>query len=95
MKAAPLEPEIVTRNGKPVSVILPIKKYAELLERVEDSENLAWLRKAREKPLSYRPLEEYVWKTNGGMAAGRPNPKDGQRPSLHGHQITSTSRITN
>lgn len=60
MKAAPLEPEIVTRKGKPVSVILPIKKYAELLERVENAEDIAWLRKARQKPLSYRPLEEYV-----------------------------------
>jgi len=52
MKATSLEPEIITRKGKPVSVILPIKKYAELLERAE--------RKARQKPLSYRPLEEYV-----------------------------------
>ena len=60
MKATPLEPEIVTRKGKAVSVILPIKKYAELLERVEDAEDIAWLRKARQKPLSYRPLEEYV-----------------------------------
>jgi antitoxin (DNA-binding transcriptional repressor) of toxin-antitoxin stability system len=60
MKATPLEPEIITRKGKPVSVILPIKKYAELLERVEDAEDIAWLRKARQKPLSYRPLEEYV-----------------------------------
>lgn len=59
MKAAPLEPEIITRKGKPVSVILPIKKYAELLEKVEDAEDIAWLRKARQK-LSYRPLEEYV-----------------------------------
>ena len=30
MKAVTAEPEIVTRNGKPVSVILPIKKYEEL-----------------------------------------------------------------
>ena len=31
------EPEIVTRKGKPVSVILPIKDYQELLERAEDA----------------------------------------------------------
>ena len=35
MKAALAEPEIVTRKGKPVSVIIPIKDYEELLERVE------------------------------------------------------------
>jgi PHD/YefM family antitoxin component YafN of YafNO toxin-antitoxin module len=50
------EPEIVTRNGKPVSVILPIKEYEELLERAEDAEDVAWLKKARRKKLHYRPL---------------------------------------
>jgi prevent-host-death family protein len=32
MKMTHREPEIVMRNGKPVSVILPIKDYEELLE---------------------------------------------------------------
>jgi hypothetical protein len=60
MKAALAEPEIVTRNGKPVSVILPIEVYQELLERVEDAADIAWLRKARSKPLQYRSLDEYL-----------------------------------
>jgi prevent-host-death family protein len=60
MKAANSKPEIVTRNGKPVSVILPIKKYQEMLERLEDAEDVAWLKRARKKPLLYRPLEEYL-----------------------------------
>ena len=34
MKATTRELEIVTRNGKPVSVIIPIKDYKELLEAV-------------------------------------------------------------
>ena len=59
------EPEIVTRNGKPVSVILPIKEYEELLERAEDAEDVAWLKRARRKKLHYRPLEEYLAKRNG------------------------------
>ena len=59
MKSLP-EPEIITRKGKPVSVILPIADYQELLERVEDAEDLAWLKQARRKPLKYRPLEEYL-----------------------------------
>ena len=65
MKASYLEPEIVTRRGKPVSVILPIKDYEELLERVEDSEDVAWLKKARRKKVQYRPLEDYLAKRNG------------------------------
>jgi len=60
MKATMPEPEIVTRKGKPVSVIIPIENYEELLERVEDAGDLAWLKRARRKPLHYRPLEEYL-----------------------------------
>jgi len=59
------EPEIVTRNGKPVSVIIPIEDYKELLERAEDTEDMAWLKRARKKKRHYRPLEEYLSKRNG------------------------------
>lgn len=54
------EPEIITRKGKPVSVIIPIKDYEELLERAEDAEDAAWLKRARKKKLRYRPVEEYL-----------------------------------
>jgi antitoxin (DNA-binding transcriptional repressor) of toxin-antitoxin stability system len=60
MKAALPEPEIVTKNGKPVSVILPIKHYRELIERLEDAQDVAWLKRARRKKLHYRPLEEVL-----------------------------------
>jgi len=60
MRTTNREPEIVTRNGKPVSVILPIKDYKELLERAEDAEDVAWLKRARRKKLHYRPLEDYL-----------------------------------
>ena len=63
MKGNYLEPEIVTRKGKPVSVILPIKDFEELLERAEDAEDIAWLKKARRKKLHYRPLEDDLAKT--------------------------------
>jgi PHD/YefM family antitoxin component YafN of YafNO toxin-antitoxin module len=54
------EPEIVTRKGKPVSVILPIKDYEELIERSEDATDVNWLKQARRKPLRYRPLADYL-----------------------------------
>jgi prevent-host-death family protein len=65
MKATNREPEIVTRNGKPVSVILPIKEYQELLERAEDAEDVAWLKRKRSKQLHYLPIEDYLAKRNG------------------------------
>jgi hypothetical protein len=64
MKATLAEPEIVTRKGKAVSVIIPIKDYEELLERAEDAEDVAWLKKARRKALHYRPLEDYIAERN-------------------------------
>ena len=60
MKTTLPEPEIVTRKGKPVSVILPIADYEELLERAEDAADIAWLKVARKKPQQYRPLEDYL-----------------------------------
>ena len=64
MKATLPEPEIVTRKGKPISVIIPIKDYEELLECVEDAEDVAWLKRPRKKPLHYRPLEDYLAEHN-------------------------------
>jgi len=60
MKSAFSEPEIVTKKGKPVSVILPIKQYKEMLERLEDAEDVAYLKRARSKTLSFRPFEDYL-----------------------------------
>ena len=52
------QPEIITRGGKPVSVILPIAVYEELLERLEDAEDIAYLKKARESRTDFRPFNE-------------------------------------
>jgi hypothetical protein len=30
------------------------------LERVEDSDDVAWLKRVRKKPLRYRPIEDYL-----------------------------------
>jgi antitoxin (DNA-binding transcriptional repressor) of toxin-antitoxin stability system len=60
MKTAFAEPEIVTKKGKPVSVIIPIKAYQEILERLEDADDMEWLKNARRKQLHYRPLEEVL-----------------------------------
>jgi PHD/YefM family antitoxin component YafN of YafNO toxin-antitoxin module len=60
MKKAPKEHEVITHDGKPVSVILPIKDYQKLLDRLEDAEDAACLEKARGKNLSFRPLADYL-----------------------------------
>jgi hypothetical protein len=60
MKSLLHEPEIITFKGKAISVILPIKQYEALLERLEDAEDAACLKRARAKPLSFRPIKEYL-----------------------------------
>ena len=60
MKTLLPEPEIISRKGKPVAVILPIEAYREIIERLEDVEDVAYLRKARRKPLQYRPLDDVL-----------------------------------
>ena len=55
-------PEVVTRKGKPVSVILPIRDYLELVERSEDSVDVAWLKKAKRRSASFRLLDSYLKK---------------------------------
>jgi PHD/YefM family antitoxin component YafN of YafNO toxin-antitoxin module len=54
------EPEIVLRNGKPAAVIVDIAQYEELLERAEDTYDLARLRVMRAKPLRYRNLDDFL-----------------------------------
>ena len=56
------EPELITRNGKPTAVILPIKEYQALLERAEDAEDARWLKERRNKPMSFRTLDEFLAK---------------------------------
>ena len=51
------EPDIVTRKGKAVSVILPIKDYEEMMDLLEDVADIAWLSRARRKPMHYRSLD--------------------------------------
>lgn len=60
MKALKRAPEIVLRNGKRAAVLLKIKDYEELLDRLEDAEDLKWLRAARKKTLHFRKLDDVL-----------------------------------
>ncbi len=52
--------EIILKDGKPKAVILDIKEYQEMLERLEDTEDLRFLEKMRKRPLKFRRLEEFL-----------------------------------
>ena len=65
MKATLPEPEVVTRKGKPVAVIIPIKDHGELLERVEDTDDVTCIKRAHRQPPHYRPLEDHLAERTG------------------------------
>ena len=52
--------EIVTRDGKPVRVILDIDDFEELLERVEDAHDLKELEEMKKRPLKFKTLDEVL-----------------------------------
>lgn len=53
-------PEIVYRDGKAKAVILDIRDYLEMLERLEESDNLRRLLDGRKKSLSSQDLDEFL-----------------------------------
>jgi PHD/YefM family antitoxin component YafN of YafNO toxin-antitoxin module len=53
-------PEIVFRNGKPSAVIIDIKDYREILERLEDAEDIKMLDDMRKKPLKFKNLDHFL-----------------------------------
>ena len=67
MKTVTTRPEIIFKNGKPSAVILKIADYEEMLERLEDAEDLRWLKKARENPLQFRKLEDILAEVSVGV----------------------------
>jgi len=54
------EPEIVVKDGKPAAVILPLKQYREMLERLDDADDLKALNLLRQKSLRFRTLGEFL-----------------------------------
>jgi len=52
--------EIIYRNGKPTAVILDIKDYLKLMERLDDVEDVKLLKKIRQKTLKFRKLSNFL-----------------------------------
>lgn len=58
MKPKRKKPQVILKNGKPNAVILDIRDYQEMLERLEDAHDLKQLRRMRSRPMKFRLLEE-------------------------------------
>jgi len=66
--------DLIYRNGRPAAVIIGIREYEELLERLEDVEDVMYLRKLRQKPLHFTRLSDFLsqqTKSRRGRGNGR------------------------
>ncbi|MFH0982277.1 MAG: type II toxin-antitoxin system Phd/YefM family antitoxin [Planctomycetota bacterium] len=54
------KPELVLRDGKPAAVILDIREYEKLLERVEDVYDRKRLKAQRKKCLQFKKLDDFL-----------------------------------
>ena len=54
------KPQLVMKNGKPNAVIIDIKDYKKMLERLEDKEDLDDLVKTRTSTPSFRKFDDFL-----------------------------------
>ena len=54
------QPQYVVENGKPTAVILDIKQYEQMLERLEAADDLTVLKEMRKRPLKFRSLTAFL-----------------------------------
>ncbi len=53
-------PQVIYRGSKPVSVIIDIKQYKEMVERLEDIEDMKALNKIMKRPQSFVKLDDFL-----------------------------------
>ena len=61
------KPQLVMKDGKPNAIIIDIKDYRKLLERLEDKEDIADLEKMRNAGLNVRKVSDFLMDHNNGL----------------------------
>ena len=59
-KAIKTKPQLIMKDGKPDAVIINIKDYYNMLDRLEDKEDLADLERMRKGHLKFRKLDDFL-----------------------------------
>lgn len=54
------KPQVIIKDGRPSAVIIDIKDYQELLDRLEDKEDLADLEKIRKAGMQTRKFSDFL-----------------------------------
>lgn len=55
-----IKPDFIFRDKKPVAAIIDIDVFNDIIERLEDEEDIAFLKQARENVLEFRDFGEFL-----------------------------------
>jgi prevent-host-death family protein len=66
-KLVKTKPQIIIKNGKPSAVIIDIKDYSKMLERLEDEDDLNDLRKIRTGSPQFRKFADFLSEHSNGV----------------------------
>lgn len=59
--------QFIVENGKPAAVILDIRQYQKMLERLEDEADIRLLRQMQKRPLKFRKYEDFLAERERGV----------------------------
>ncbi len=54
------QPQFVVKDGEPVAVILSIEEYRSLLEKLDDADDIAYLKEIEGRKLEFRKLGDFL-----------------------------------
>jgi len=54
------KPAFIYRDNKAVAAIIDIDVFDEIIEKLEDEEDIAYLKSARKETLNYRKFTDYL-----------------------------------
>ena len=66
-KILKIKPQVIMKNGRPKAVIIDIKDYQKLLERLEDKEDLTDLVTMRKGSLRFRKFDDFLAEHNNAL----------------------------
>jgi PHD/YefM family antitoxin component YafN of YafNO toxin-antitoxin module len=66
-KKLKIKPQVIMKNGEPEAVIINIKDYRRLLERLEDREDIADLEKIRKGSLHVRKFSDFLMENDNAL----------------------------
>ncbi len=59
--------QFIVENGKPSAVILDIREYRKMIEKLEDQADLRFLRQMSKRQLKFRKFEDFLAENGRGV----------------------------